>query len=63
MYSTVTFSQFLPGEFVKFAFPELFSMLPLHEYFSYEFLEVLFLVAPILHDAWLALFETFPIQG
>ena len=47
----------------QFAFPELFSILPHHAYFWCQFLEVLFLVAPILHEAWLALFEMFRTQG
>ena len=47
----------------QFAFPELFAILPLNEFFQYEFLEVLFLVAPILLEAWPAFFETFHFQG
>ena len=41
----------------QFAFPELSSFHPVHENFSVEFFEVLFLAELILHEVWLALFE------
>ena len=47
----------MPGEFVNSQFSEPSSILPLHEYFQCEFLEVHFLVAPTLCEAWTALFE------
>ena len=37
--------------------PEVSSILPHHGYFGYEYLEVLFLVEPILREVWPALFE------
>ena len=47
----------MSGEFVNYGFPEISSILPLHGIFVCEYLEVLFLVEPILRGAWLALFE------
>ena len=38
------------------AFPELSTILPFHEWSGYEYLEVLFTVAPVLRVVGLALF-------
>ena len=59
LYCSVTFLSIHSWRIRQFASPELSSILPLHGYFRCEFLEMLFLVEPILREFGPALFERF----